>query len=246
MTLSVAMSMCRGKVVDPWILYWKKCGRKRSWYCFRIAYTDWVVPWKSSSRIADFSRDLNLGPSEKASSIVLTALWERLSGHASVTTVFNFISYSVFFSNRLHKAHGTSVRFMLKQLKTDTHLALRKHSNCTRFSTHLFLWQFHTPIPTVTHTCRTYNSHKIIFNSSFYSRIHCRSTINSSSSSSSSSNNNNNNNNNNSIKFFFIYVLTEQPNGQLQRQSKYKETMTNKGEKTAKLGSREKEKNNEL
>ena len=37
-------------------------------------------------------------------------------------------------------------------------------------------------------------------------------------------------------------MLTEQPNGQLQRQCKYKETITNKGEKTAMLGSKEKKK----
>jgi len=37
-------------------------------------------------------------------------------------------------------------------------------------------------------------------------------------------------------------VLNEQPNGQLQRQCKYKEAMTNKEEKTAKLGSKEKKK----
>jgi hypothetical protein len=37
-------------------------------------------------------------------------------------------------------------------------------------------------------------------------------------------------------------VPTEQPNGQLQRQGKYKETMTNKGEIRAKSGSKENEK----
>jgi hypothetical protein len=40
-------------------------------------------------------------------------------------------------------------------------------------------------------------------------------------------------------------VLTEQPNGQLQRQCKYKETITNKEEKTA-MFSKEKKKSNEL
>jgi len=69
----------------------------------------------------------------------------------------------------------------LTQLKSDTRLTLRKQSKCTRFSTYLFLWQFHTPLPTLTHTRRGHNSHKIIFTSSLYSLIHCRSTINSSS-----------------------------------------------------------------
>ena len=121
--------------------------------------------------------------------------------------VFNFISYSILFSHRLHKAHGTSVRFMLSQLKTDTHLTLRNQSNCTCFSTHLFLLMFHTPIPNLTHTRRRYNSQKIIFTSSLYTRIHYCSTINSSSiissssssSRSSSSSSTNTNNNNNSL-----------------------------------------------
>jgi hypothetical protein len=57
--------------------------------------------------------------------------------------MFNFISYSILLSHRPHKAHDTSVRFMLSQLKTGTHLTLRKQSNCTCFSTHLFLRLFH-------------------------------------------------------------------------------------------------------